>query len=127
MAINSLDNQVRLTGNLTRDLELRYTKNGKSFVRGMLAVNRGFGKDDKGADFLPVVMWGKTAEAAASHTVKGQQISVLGRLRGSFFETGGEEGKGKTRLDVEVVADQVQFGRKPNGQPAEAAAGRGKR
>jgi single-strand DNA-binding protein len=120
-----LNNQVNLTGNITRDVELRYSKNGKSFARILLAINRGFGKDSKGADFLPIVIWGKQAENAAKFLVKGSKVSIMGHLRGTFFETTGADGKAKSRLDVEVVADQVQYLSKPN-QGAEPGATRGR-
>ncbi|MGH7883908.1 MAG: single-stranded DNA-binding protein [Candidatus Dormibacteraceae bacterium] len=122
-----MNNTVSITGNLTRDVELKKSKGGKPFARVLIAVNRSFKKDSekKGAEFLPVVIWDKQAENAAKFLGKGSKVSILGSLRGSFFEVT-VDGQTKTRLDVEVVANQIQYHTWKQDEGAAAAGGRGK-
>ncbi|MGH7868759.1 MAG: single-stranded DNA-binding protein [Candidatus Dormibacteraceae bacterium] len=121
-----MNNTVSITGNLTRDVELKKSKGGKPFARVLIAVNRSFKKDsDKGAEFLPVVIWDKQAENAAKFLGKGSKVSIMGSLRGSFFEVT-VDGQTKNRLDVEVVANQIQYHTRKQDEGAAAAGGRGK-
>ncbi|MGH7868797.1 MAG: single-stranded DNA-binding protein [Candidatus Dormibacteraceae bacterium] len=124
-----MNNTVSITGNLTRDVELKKSKGGKSFARVLIAVNRGFkkekGGESRGAEFLPVVIWDKQAENAAKYLGKGSKVSIMGSLRGSFFEVT-VDGQAKTRLDVEVVANQIQYFTWKQEEGQAAAGGRGK-
>ena len=75
------------------------------------------------------MVWGKQAESAAKFLTKGSKVAIMGRLRGTFFKTAGADGQERTRLDVEVVADQIQYLSKPNqagNEPVSAAGGRGR-
>ncbi len=112
------NNEVRLEGRITAEPELRYTQSGKPVANFSLAVRREW--DDKGgADFLPVVAWNKTAEAIARYIVKGQQLTVSGRMQSRSYETQ----DGQKRTVIEVVAHQVRFGRKPQAKAGDAGAG----
>lgn len=62
-----------LLGNITRDIEIKQTKNGKNYIRFGLAVNSGYG-DNKRTDFFDVVAWNKTAENIAKFFQKGSKI-----------------------------------------------------
>jgi len=99
-------NNVQVVGRLTKDIELRYTPNGKANARVTVAVNRRF-KNAQGeaeADFISVVLWGQQAEFAANNTVKGNRVSVVGRI-----QTGSYEGQdGKRVYTTDVVAEQFQ-------------------
>jgi single-strand DNA-binding protein len=59
----------------------------------------------KEADFIPVVIWGKTAEATAQYTRKGQLLAVSGRIQTRSYENK----DGKKVYVTEVVAEEVQF------------------
>lgn len=99
-------NNVQVVGRLTKDIELRYTPNGKANARVTVAVNRRF-KNPQGeteADFISVVLWGQQAEFAANNTVKGNRVSVVGRIQTGSFE--GQDGKRVYTTDV--VAEQFQ-------------------
>ena len=101
-------NTAIIAGNLTRDIELRYTTTQKAFASFSVAVNRRW-KDAKGelreeAYFIPVVVWGKTAENCAKYLKKGDNVLVEG-----YISTRTYEGKGEKRFVVEVQADSVQF------------------
>lgn len=97
-------NNVTILGRLTRDVELRQTNSGKSVANMTVAINRGFGKDDE-ADFIPVVVWEKTAENCAKFLAKGRQVAVTGRLQTSKYT----DKEGNSRSKMEVVGQFVEF------------------
>lgn len=105
-------NNIVLIGRLTRDPELRNTKDGTPVTTFTLAVNRSWQKDGKTeADFVPVVVWRKPAESCAKYLVKGSLAAAKGRLQIRSYE----DREGTKRTVAEVVADSVQFLDKRNG------------
>lgn len=96
-------NKVVLIGRLTKDPELRYTPgNGVAVSSLTLAVDNYNSKTgEKGADFIPVVVWGKSAENVAQYCVKGSQIAVSGRIANRSYDAK----DGTKRYITEVVAD----------------------
>ena len=67
-------NKTMLIGRLTNAPEISKTTNNKSYVRVTLAVNRRF-KNEKGereADFISIIIWGKSAETLVSYAKKGK-------------------------------------------------------
>lgn len=96
-------NKVVLIGRLTKDPELRYTPgNGIAVSSLTLAVDNYNSKTgEKGADFIPVVVWGKSAENVAQYCVKGSQIAVSGRISNRSYDAK----DGTKRYITEVVAD----------------------
>ncbi len=99
-------NNVSLVGRLTKDLELRYTQNGKAVGSGTIAVNRTFKSEGQpDADFINFVVWGKAAENTANFTKKGSQVGIVGRIQTRNYENS----EGKKVFVTEVVADNVQF------------------
>lgn len=115
-------NRVVLTGNLTRDPELRSTPSGTSVCQFSIAVN---GREKRGgewqdrADFFDCVAWGSMGESLARYKQKGDPLAVDGRLRQERWQTQG----GDNRSRVVVVADSVQFlgSRQQDGQAAAGA------
>lgn len=109
-------NKSTLIGRLVRDPELKYTPGaGTAVVTLTLAIDRrtGMESDKKEADFIPVVIWGKTAEATSQYTRKGQLLAVAGRIQTRSYENK----EGKKVYITEVVAEEVQFlefGKKSN-------------
>lgn len=103
-------NQVNLMGNLTRDPELRYTPQGVAVCDLALAVNRKFTKKDgekvDEVAFVDITCWNKLAEIAAEFLKKGRPLLVSGRLAQDRWE---EEGTGKKRSKLRVVAETLQF------------------
>lgn len=100
-------NSVSLVGRLTKDVDLRYTQNGKAVANFNMAVNRPFknAQGEQEADFINCNAWGKQAENLANYMKKGSQIGLTGRINARSYEN--QEGK---RIFVtEVVADQVAF------------------
>ena len=103
-------NRATLFGRLTRDVELRTTPSGRSVAMLTLAIDRPPTKDgSKEADFIPVVLWGKTAEAVARYVHKGQRLLVEGRIQVRSYD--GKDGQ--KRYATEVVADKAEFIDKP--------------
>lgn len=100
-------NKILLLGRLVADPELRYTANGKAVAQFTLAVDRPFAGQDgkKEADFIPVILWGKTAEAAANYSFKGQRLLVEGRLQIRSYEAK----DGSKRWVTEVIGNSIEF------------------
>ena len=75
-------NSVVLVGRVATDVTLRYTPSGQPVAQFRLAVDRpSRDKENRKADFIPVVTWGKAAEAAARFLQKGRLAGVRGRLQ----------------------------------------------
>ena len=89
-------NKVILIGRLTKKPELKSTPNGKSVCNFTLAVQRG--KDN--TDFIPCVMWGKTAEVLAQYTDRGSLVGVEGRIQVRSYDSNGEK-----KYATEVICD----------------------
>jgi len=102
-------NSVVITGNLTRDPELRSTPSGTPVCKLRVAVNSRR-KDSSGEwvdkpNYFDVTVWGAQGENCANYLSKGRPVAVQGRLDWREWET--QEG-GK-RQAVEIIADSVQF------------------
>ena len=99
MKINT--NSVIITGNVTRDAELRYTAAQKPVLGFTVACNRQGPDGQSAADFFPVVLWGKSAEALEKYLTKGKSVLVKGRLQTRSYETK----TGEKRNVTEIIAD----------------------
>lgn len=113
-------NKIILLGRLTKDPEVRYTQSGKVVTQFTLAVDRPFAAADgkKEADFIPVVIWGKSAELAGNSLSKGQRALVEGRVQIRSYDAN----DGSKRWVTEVIADRFEFvERKADAQPAQPA------
>ena len=109
-------NRVVLTGNLTRDPELRSTPSGTS-VCGLRVACNTRRKDASGQwvdkpNFFDVTVWGAQGENCAQYLSKGRPVAIDGRLEWREWEA--KDGSGK-RQSVEIVADSVQFLGGPQG------------
>lgn len=96
-------NRAILTGRLTKDVDLRYTKSGTAVGTFNLAVKRRFKSvnDETESDFVECVIWRKQAENLANFTHKGSLIGVEGRI-----QTRNYENKQGNRVYVtEVIVD----------------------
>ena len=103
-------NRVVLTGNLTRDPELRTTPSGTSVCGLRIACNTRR-KDASGnwvdkPNYFDVTVWGQQGENCATYLQKGRPVAIDGRLE--WREWDATDGSGK-RSAVEIVADTVQF------------------
>ncbi len=100
-------NRIILMGRLTRDPEVRITPTEKTVCTFTLAVDRPFtGKDgQREADFINIVVWGKSAELCGNNVSKGQRLLVEGRLQLRNYV--GKDGN--KRYVTEVIADRIEF------------------
>lgn len=102
------------SGHLANEVELRTTTSGKSVCQFRLAVQRRVpnAQGVREADFLTIIMWGKTAESAARWLQKGSKIMVEGEARTRSYDAQ----DGSKRFVVEFVANTWEFaGAKPQG------------
>jgi single-strand DNA-binding protein len=104
-------NVVVITGNLTRDPELRHTGGGTAICELRVAVNsrRKDGQSGEWVDkpnYFDVVVWGAQGENCANYLSKGRPVAVEGRLDWREWEA--KDGSGK-RQAVQIVANTVQF------------------
>ena len=100
-------NKCFMTGNLTKDPEVRSTGSGKSVCSFTIAVNRRFTNQagEKVTDFFPIVVWGKQAEACGKYLSKGSKVAVVGELQTRTYDAK----DGSKRYVTEIVADEVEF------------------
>ena len=107
-------NRVILVGNLTRDIELKYTPGGTAVTDIGMAVNdRRKSQSGEWVDettFVDVTLWGRTAEVASEYLGKGSPILVEGRLKLDTWETDGQK-----RSKLRVVCDRMQMLGGPGG------------
>lgn len=106
-------------GNLTRDVELRYTTSGTPVCDLGVAVNERIKRGEEWVDeavFVDVTLWGRTAEIAQEYLSKGSPVFIEGRLKLESWET-----EGQKRSKLKVVGTKLQLiGGRP-GQPAQPA------
>lgn len=103
------DNHVCVTGNVTRDVDLKYLANGQPNARLGVAVNRRWQDRQSGdwkeeTSFLDVICWRDLAENVAETVVKGTRVTVNGRLEQRSWNDKETDAK---RSVVEIVADDV--------------------
>lgn len=102
-------NKVIISGNLTREPELRYTNAGTAILAFGIAVNEKVKNSQTGEwedrpNFIDCNMWGKRAEAVSKYLVKGAKVAIEGRLRFNQWE---KDGQKRSKLDVTV--DEIEF------------------
>jgi single-strand DNA-binding protein len=103
-------NKVMLMGNITREIELRYTPKGTAVADIGLAVNRvrtgESGERIEETTFVDITLWGRTAEVVHQYAGKGQPLFVEGRLH---MDTWVDKTTGGNRSKLKVVADNIQL------------------
>ncbi|MBI2464974.1 single-stranded DNA-binding protein [Candidatus Shapirobacteria bacterium] len=99
-------NLAIITGNLTRDPELRFTPSGQAVCSFGVATNRSIKKGEQWEDvptFHNVVQWGKPAEFTANNLKKGMKVTVTGRIDNRSYDAK----DGTKKYISEIVADTV--------------------
>jgi len=109
-------NKVIVTGNLCRDIELRYIPDGTAVGSFSIAVNEKY-KDKETTSFFNVTVWGKQAENCAKYIGKGSKVLIEGNLKQDTWEKDGQK-----HQMVKINAQRVEFIGKPReqaqGEPA---------
>ena len=99
-----------ITGNLTRDPDLRTTPNGASVCSFSVAVNRVFrdssGTQQESVSFIDCSAWGKLGEMIGQYAKKGSGVLVSGRLDQRTWE---DKTTGQKRSRVEIVVEDFNF------------------
>ena len=96
-------NKIILTGNLTKAVELRYTKNNVAVAHFSIAVKRDSNKDE--VDFLNCIAYGNQAELITKYLDKGSRVGIDGHI-----QTGSYENKdGKKVYTTDIVVERVEF------------------
>lgn len=103
-------NVAVITGNLTRDPELRSTPSGTPVCSLRVACNTRRKDNSTGEwldkpNYLDVTVWGAQGENCAQYLAKGRPVAINGRLEWREWQTQ----DGQKRQAVEIVADTVQF------------------
>jgi len=103
-------NKVILIGNLTRDVELKYTPNGTAIAKFGLATNRTYkdtmtGENKQEVMFIDITVFGRSAEVANQYLKKGRRVLIEGRLVLEQWV----DSTGQKRSKHSVVAEKVQF------------------
>ena len=110
-------NKAFLTGNLTRDPELRTTRDGVSVCSFTIAVNRRktaqAGQQE--ADYFHITAWRQLGENAAKWLIKGKKVTVIGPVSRRTYQ--GNDGK--TYASLAVTADDIEFLSPANTVPGE--------
>ncbi len=104
----AIDNTVTITGNATREPELRFTPSGQAVANFGVAVNRRWQNRqtqewEESVSFFDITCWSTLAENVAESVAKGTRVTVAGRLDQRSWETQ----EGDKRSKVEIVADDV--------------------
>ena len=101
-------NKAVLVGRLTRDPEVRYSQgeNATAVARYTVAVDRRFKRDgEPTADFIPCVVFGRSAEFAEKYFRQGMRVSISGRI-----QTGSYTNKDGVKVyTTEVIVEEQEF------------------
>lgn len=111
-------NRAVISGNLTRDAELKSTNSGMAVLGFSVAVNDRRKNPQTGEwedvpNYVDCVMFGSRAEGIAPYLAKGAKVCVEGKLRWSQWEKDGEK-----RSKLEVIVDEIVLMSRSDAQPA---------
>lgn len=116
-----------LAGNITRDIEIRYTPKGAAIAEFGLAINRKWrsneGELKEEVSFFDCVCFGKTAEMVSEYFQKGSPVMLEGRLKQESWE---DKTDGRKRSKIKVLVERVHFTTskaRPAGLPENVDAG----
>ena len=103
-------NKVILVGNLTRDVELKYTPSGTAIAKFGLATNRTYkdpqtGENKQETMFIDITVFGRSAEIVNQYLNKGKRVLVEGRLVLDQWV----DSTGQKRSKHSIIAEKVQF------------------
>ena len=100
-------NKLILSGNLVKDIDLKFSPTGTAVLRNTIAVRRKTKDKNTGnyeSDFIPFVCFSKTAEFVAEKFIKGQGIQLECRLQSGSYDK-----EGTKVYTLEAIVDNVEF------------------
>ena len=95
-------NNVSLIGNISTEIDLRYTPNGVAVAKFNLAVTNPYNKDK--TNFIPIEVWRAPAENVSNFCQKGSKVGVTGQIDIDQYEKDGQK-----RTFTKVTANNVEF------------------
>lgn len=100
-------NKIIISGNLCKDIELRYTTNNVAVIQNSIAVRNDFKNKDGGYDceFINIVAWRNHAEYLTKYANKGTKILVEGKLTNRSYE----KDDGTKGYIAEVIVEKVEI------------------
>lgn len=118
-------NRVCISGNLTRDPEMRFTAGGTSVMGFGVAVNERRKNSQTGEwedypNFVDCTLFGKRAEALEQYLSKGAKVAIEGRLR---YSSWGKDGQKRSKLGV--IVDEIELMSRRDGEQHQAYAQQG--
>ena len=111
-------NKIILVGNLTRDIELRYSQGGSAIAKTAIATTRKFtsnGEKKEEVCFIDITFFGRTAEVVNQYLHKGSKILVEGRLKLDTWTD--KNGARKSKHSVVVESMQMLGGKEDTQRP----------
>ncbi|BCD67834.1 single-strand DNA-binding protein [Nitratiruptor sp. YY09-18] len=112
-----------MVGNLTRDIELRYTPSGTAIAKSAIATNRRFktqtGEQKEETCFIDITIFGRAAEIANQYLHKGRRVLIEGRL--VFEQWTDQSGNKRSKHSIAVDNLQMLGGRDERGEGFGAA------
>ncbi len=116
-------NRVIISGNLTRDPELRQTASGMPILGFGVAVNDRRKNSQTGEwedcpNYIDCTMFGARAQSLSQYLSKGSKVAIEGKLRWSQWERDGQK-----RSKIEVIVDELEFMSSRNNDSSQGAAG----
>ena len=116
-------NKIILVGNLTRDIELKYTQAGSAIANTAIATSRKFtnnGEKKEEVCFVDITFFGRSAEVANQYLHKGSKILVEGRLK--LDQWTDQNGQKRSKHSVIVESMQMLDSRSDNQQQSQPQA-----
>ena len=115
-------NRVVISGNITRDPELRSTQGGMEVLSLGVAVNdrrknQQTGEWEDYPNFIDCTMFGARAQSVSRFLSKGSKVAIEGKLRWSQWERDGQK-----RSKIEVIVDEIEFMTSRSDAPSQATA-----
>ncbi|HWB21157.1 MAG TPA: single-stranded DNA-binding protein [Phycisphaerales bacterium] len=102
-------NKVLLMGNITRDIELKFTPSNQAVAQIGLALNRRYktkeGENREETTFVDCEAWGRTAEVMKQYLGKGRPVFIEGRLKLDQWQ----DKDGSKRSKLKVVIESFEF------------------
>lgn len=103
-------NNINITGNLTKDIEVRSTQSGISVCSFTVAVKRPHTSDT--TDFIPCTAWRQTADFLGKYASKGRKVGISGILSSRNYED--RNGNKRTAFEILVDSAELLDGRQNN-------------
>ena len=114
-------NNCTFIGRICNEIEVKTSSGGKSFARFNIAVSRSYVKEgsERESDFIPISVFGKTADFVGKYFKKGQEIAIIGELHSSSFtdKEGNQQPLDKiTKDDILFLIDAITDPERENEQ-----------